>query len=83
MRRRQPDVAVVMLVGLTEALSGIDVDGRDRVGVVDVLGFATSLSGRAQVGELGHAMAVGAPDGIDGPLENVDEGERVASVERR
>jgi len=51
-------------------LSGIDVaDGRGRGVVVDLLEIATSLDGGAQVGQVGHAITVGAPDGFDGTCD--------------
>jgi hypothetical protein len=39
--------------------------------------------GGAKLERLGHAVAVGAPDGGDGALEDLGEGEGVAGVERR
>lgn len=56
---------------------------RGRSDAVGGPGIATSLAGGTEVGKLGHALAMGAPEGLDGSLEDVDQGEGVAGIQRR
>ena len=59
---------------------------RVRIAVVDILrrtAVAGIARGRAELEKIGHAIAVRAPDGGDGALEDVDPGKRVSGVERR
>jgi hypothetical protein len=63
------------LTGMRDGWSG-DAVGRGRIDVVGWPGVAPSVASGTEVAELGHALAVGALDGLDGRFEDVDQGEQ-------
>jgi hypothetical protein len=67
--------------GGRQASSEWGVFGRVWIAVVDVVGSTTPTADGAHGNALVDAIAVNAPDGVDGTLQEIYDGERAAWIE--